>query len=79
MEGFEDFKNKEVIGVDGQGRLLVEHKTEGGKKVVPYKQFIGPLGNVVVAPDPPDTSVDQSNGRPAKVPVAERWRGVDQT
>lgn len=74
-----DLKSKEVIGVDHRGRLLVEME-EGPHRVLAFKLFVTATGGLKAVPDPPDTSVDQAGGgRPERVPVSERWRGVDQT
>lgn len=71
----QDMKSLEIIGFDATGKALVD---TGDGKLARYRLFISPQ-NKVTAQKVEVTSTDQEgHSRPARVPVSERWRGVDQ-
>lgn len=75
MSYAEDMKPQEIIGFDATGKALVQ--TVDGK-TERYKLFVSQQ-HKIIAEKVEDISADQADQtRPARVPVSERWRGIDQ-
>lgn len=78
MEGFENLQPRKVLGVTPEGRLLAVVNDDTRE----FDMFINAQGGLQCkpVPKPEPTAVDQdiSDKPPKRVPVQERWRGVDQ-
>lgn len=77
LPGHENLQPRDVIGIDGNGKLMVDYGNEGIRR---FALKLGASGSLQAVPysEPKDDGPDQV-GPPRKSPtLAERMRGVDQ-
>ena len=69
-------ESREVLGIDGKGRLLVDY----GDRVKPYKLVVGPGGALKAAPlmEPNNGNTVDQLGPQVRTSLAQRLASVDQ-
>lgn len=77
LPGHQDLQPKRVLGTSDDGMLLVNVGTAEEPKLRKYEILVMPNGALHAHPFEPDTTPDQV-GAPRRIPLAERWKGVDQ-
>lgn len=77
LPGHENLQPRDVVGIDGSGRLLVDYGDEGVRR---YALKLNASGGLSAVPftEPSGEGPDQI-GPPRKSPsLAERLKGIDQ-
>lgn len=77
LPGHEDLKSKEVIGIDGSGKLIVDYGEQGVRR---FTLHIAADSRLIATPysPPTDDGPDQVGPAPQSPTLAKRLAGVDQ-